>query len=270
MPKADGDPRSRDVAGAGRSREDAPAAPSNAEPSNVKSAPSATHEEVIPPLHVLEAAQTQDRKEAEELLAGFDRPGRSPKVTPKERDFVDYYARKKGEGGPESGSGRPAKAGAAAAALGPRQVDVATVIKARKRRDDVPPWFVWTVAAAFMLLIGGVVAYLGTEDSRPRGAARPAPSAPTTITASPFPRASTENVPPPEPVAAGTTTTPIVVTEPAPAAPATDSPPRGATRRDPSGVSASGASAAAARAPRATGTTDGTKPPPRDDFIRDL
>lgn len=53
----------------------------------------ATTPEEIPPIHVLEAAHDQERREAEELLAGFDRPGRSPKKrTGTARDFVDYYA----------------------------------------------------------------------------------------------------------------------------------------------------------------------------------
>lgn len=54
---------------------------------------SATTPEEIPPIHVLEAAHDQERREAEELLAGFDRPGRSPKKrTGSARDFVDHYA----------------------------------------------------------------------------------------------------------------------------------------------------------------------------------
>lgn len=284
MPKADGDPHARDVAGAGPDRQGAPASPSNAESSNVKSAASATIEDDIPPVHVLEAAHRQDRKEAEDLLAGFDRPGRSPKTAPKKRDFVDYYARKKGDSGRESASDRAAASSAAQAAR-PKQIDVATVIKPRKR-EGMPAWLAWALAAAAMLAIGGVIAYLGTAD--PRSSTPTGSSAPTSISAMPFQNASNENIPPPDPAApaaTGTTTTPMTVIEPTPGntpsaavastgsearVPATS--PRGvATRREPRGTP-SGAAAAppSARTSRGTNATDDTKPPPRDDFIRDL
>lgn len=280
MSKADGDPHKPDAAGPGRDRPDAPAAPSNAESSNVKSAASATREDDIPPLHVLEAAEKQDRKEAEDLLAGFDRPGRSPKAAPKGRDFVDYYARKKGSSGEERGDDRAPAPSPARAIPRSRQADVATVIKPRKR-EGMPAWLAWGSIAAAMLAIGGVVAYLATAEPRTSAVAPTGPSAATSITAAPLPSASNENIPPPDPPAAtptSTTTTPMTVIEPVPGstptttAAATDSAARGSARRDPRATPTGAAAAAApsaARTPRPNATDD-TKPPPRDDFIRDL
>jgi hypothetical protein len=276
MPKADGDPRARDVAGAGRDA----ASPSKAE-ANVKSA-AATIQDDIPPVHVLEAAQNQDRKETEDLLAGFDRPGRGPKPASKERDFVDYYARKKA--GAESGSGRVASI--ASPVIRVKQADVSTVIKPRKK-EGAPAWLVWAGAAALMLAVGGVVAFLATSDSHPSAGAPSGPSAAMTISAA-TPRSTLDNnIPPPAPAEpSATTTTPVTVIEPASAAPTAATgagapSARGSAKRDPrsppsatgvnGGASAGGNGAGAgASAPRSTNATDDTKPPPRDDFIRDF
>jgi hypothetical protein len=270
MPKADGDPRSRDVADAGRDA----ASPSKPE-ANVKSA-AATTQDDIPPVHVLEAAQKQDRKETEDLLAGFDRPGRGPKPASKERDFVDYYARKKS--GAESGSGRVASS--APPVIRVKQADVSTVIKPRKK-EGPPAWLVWAGAAALMLAVGGVVAFLATSDPRPSALAPTGPSAATTITAATPPRTAFDNaVPPPAPADATATTTATTITVAEPASVAAP-PARGSAKRDAraapatpnaaGGASTQGVGAGApASAPRATNATDDTKPPPRDDFIRDL
>ncbi len=234
----EGDPRTRDVAAAGGDAkvkpETGPAAPDD-----------------IPPVHVLEAAQNQDRKETENLLAGFDRPGRSPKKPSVERDFVDYYAKKKSGG--ESGRG-PSSA--------PRQIDVSTVVKPRKKSTGVPPWFGWGGAAFLLLGVGGLVAYLATGDTRPH--AGTGPSATTTISAATAPeKASRDVIPPPDP--STMTTTPVMVTEQAPAAP--EVAPRASGRRDPRAA----ASAGSVREGLSTTAPSGDrKPPPRDDFIRDL
>ena len=239
----------------------------------------ATIQEDIPPVHVLEAAQNQDRKETEDLLAGFDRPGRSPKPVSKskERDFVDYYARKK-PGSADSGGGRAASpvSGAAADAKPARQADVSTVIVPRKR--EMQAWLGWTAVAFGMLLVGGAVAYLATSDGRSSAVEPTAPSAATTITsaASPPQANADTNIPPPAPVettattATTTATTEPVVNTPVTAAPAaTPARSASATKRDGRAVPSAGA-AAVPTAPRGTNATDDTKPPPRDDFIRDL
>jgi hypothetical protein len=275
MSKADGDPSSRDVPAAGRDV----ASSSRAEAANVKPA-NATVQDDIPPTHVLEAAQNQDRKETEDLLAGFDRPGRGPKPVSKskERDFVDYYARKK-PGGAESGGGR-----AASPAIAPvdakvqRQADLSTVIVHRKG-EGMPAWLGWGAIAVGMLVVGGAVAYLATADGPPAVVAPTAPSAATTITSAMSPPQSADtNIPPPAPADPTTTATTVVTA--VEAAPTVSSPtaPRSSAKRDaPAGASASGAPSAGAAptvpvAPRGTSVnaTDGTKPPPRDDFIRHL
>jgi hypothetical protein len=266
MSKAEGDPRKRDVAEGGRGV----ATPSHAESPNVKSA-NATVQEDIPPVHVLEAAQDQDRKETEDLLAGFDRPGRSPKPASKERDFVDYYARKK-PGTADSGGGRAARpVNAVMEAKPPRQGDVSTVIVHRK--GETPAWLGWAVAALGMLLVGGAVAYLATSDAAPSAHEPTAPSAATTITsatsAPSMVQANPEtNIPPPDPAASA----PVATTASTAAAAAA----RSAAKRDGRAVPSAAAVATttgatgAVAAPRATNAADDSKPPPRDDFIRDL
>jgi len=285
MSKAERDPRRRDAIDGGRG---AASSSSAAEPPNVKPA-NATVQDDIPPVHVLEAAQNQDRKETEDLLAGFDRPGRGPKQAPKERDFVDYYARKKpgagdsggrGAGAGAAGSGAASNAGGAGHAPS-RQRDVSTVIVHRDRKP-MPVWLGWGAVAVGMLLVGGAVAYLATSDGHASAVEPTAPSAATTITSSTTPvQASPDtNVPPPDP--APTTTLAVTVVEPTASAPvsaATGA--RSASKRDgraapsastaaPSTNAPATAAAAAGTSPRGTNATDDRKPPPRDDFIRDL
>ena len=273
MAKADGDTRKQDLAAPARGQ--AAANPSPVEAPNVKpAAPDAqTVQDDIPPVHVLEAAQNQDRKETEDLLAGFDRPGRSPKPAPRERDFVGYYAKKKNPGVP-SGAGQPVAGGGAAAAMnaGPKQADVATMVVPRKR-EGTPLWMAWVAAAAFMLAIGGMVAYLATGEPAPNAVAPTGPSAATTITAAtPVPQNTFDNIPPPAPVDPNATSTANTLIVADPAVPTnTTAPPKSSGRRgDPKSVPSSAAGAAATATPHATSATDDGKPPPRDDFIRDL
>lgn len=235
----------------------------------------ATVQDDIPPVHVLEAAQNQDRKETEDLLAGFDRPGRGPKPVSKERDFVDYYARKK-PGSVPSGGGRAAApiATEAPSRAVPRQRDVSTVIT--RRKGEMPAWLGWAAAALGMLLVGGVVAYLATADGRPSALAPTAPSAATTITSATSPVQQSvhtnvdTNIPPPAPVE--TATTAVAVIEPTTSAPGVPST-RSSAKRDPRGAPSAAAATTTTTTTVATpraNATDDTKPPPRDDFIRDL
>ena len=232
-----------------------------------------TIQDDIPPVHVLEAAERQERKETEDLLSGFDRPGRGPRAAPRERDFVDYYAKK--PGGSASGQGRAAGASAgggvaAAAPVGAKQIDVSTVI-VRRKSDGAPAWLAWSGAALLMLAIGGVVAFLATADGRPEAAA-PAVTVPsgasaaTTLTAATTakPSAADESVPPPA-VAAATEVATVVEATAAPAGP------RGTAKREPRGAQSGAASmATATAAPRATSAAEAPKAAPREDFIRDL
>lgn len=269
MPKVERGPRSRDVAAAGG---DARAA-SSAEPPHVKTPVSQTLGDDIPPVHVLEAAQNQERKETEDLLAGFDRPGRGPKKPSAERDFVDYYVKKKG--GPDSGRGpSPASASAAAPAPAPRQAEVATVVKPRKTRG-LPPWMAWAGPGLAMLALGGVVAYFAMGDGRSSGGTRTGPGAATTITAATTPLQVVDRdvFPPPAP-ADPTTTTALTVTAPPLTAPSvSEPPPRPTGRRDPRGIPSAGSAATGATSNASTTAPSAERAPPpphREDFIRDL
>lgn len=206
-------------------------------------------------MHILEAAQKQDRKEAEDLLSGFNRPGRGPKLPRDEGDFVDYYARKKkGATHPMSGDsprGRPA----------PGQAP--TVVKQRwdeRPTRETPAWVPWLAIGAGMLVLGGGVAFLatsgGSTPSHPDGAKSAA-----TITASTMTSEQRDAVPPPSPPSApvdpqAITTTPITVSPTAPSAA-----PRG--KRDRHGPTPSSTEPLPAAG---TGTTG----PTRDDLIRDM
>ena len=217
----------------------------------------------IPPIHVLEAAHNQDRKETEDLLAGFDRPGRGPKKPSPERDFVDYYAKK--SGGPDSGRSAPT---VPRIPFVPRQIDVATVVKPRKTPLRAPPWLGWAAAALLMLSFGGLVAFHATGETRPKAVATA-----TTITAGTGPALSARDIvpPPAPPEPTTTTTTAVTVVEPIVTAP--EPPPRpSGGRREPRNAASAGASAGspATNTPTSTSTSADSKPPPRDDFIRDL
>ena len=215
----------------------------------------------IPPVHVLEAAHKQDRRETEDLLAGFDRPGRGPKKPSPERDFVDYYAKKSG-----ADSGR--RSGAAPGAGGPRQIDVSTVVKPRKG-EGMPVWLAWAGAAVLMLGFGGAVAYFATSEARPTMGTSMGSGTATTMTGAPEPMQSSRDIIPPpapsEPEPATTTTTPLIVAEPPTTT--TDAPPRATGRHDPRSA---GSSASALTGSGSTTASGHRKPPPRDDFIRDM
>lgn len=238
---------------------------------------SSTIQDDIPPVHVLVAAEQQDRKETEDLLSGFDRPGRGPKAAPRDRDFVDYYAKKPG-GGASSGSLRAARPDAAAAggAVGAsaKARDESTVI-VRRKGDGAPAWLVWGGAAVLMLLVGGLVAYVATADGRPVAATPMAPSAAsaaTTLTAatSPKPSVTDENIPPPSAVVPSAVGVEAVEATPVGSAVA----PRGGAKREARGVPSAATTtttvAPAETTPRATTTAVAPKGSPREDFIRDL
>ena len=223
---------------------------------SVKS-PAETTPDVIPPVHVLEAAQQQDRRETEDLLAGFDRPGRSPRRVPS-GDFVDYFSKKKGERDAGARSSVPtAKAG-----QGVGRRDAETVIIPRKK--EMPAWVLWVGAAAVMVTLGASVAYVATADAPERPSASSVPSAATTITsalpvATATATTSTRDIPLPDPVA---TTTEIVTAAPAPApAPAPKTKTQTTTtRRDPAASAAPNAATSQQAPP--------PEPPPSNGYIR--
>lgn len=194
-----------------------------------------------PSIDALEAAARRDREEAEELLAGFDRPGRRPRRA-RGADFVSHYRRgAKGEAAePEI---PPAPLSSA------RRVDPPTVVIPRKR--PLPAWVLWASIAALMVLFGGLVAFVATSDDRPpRGAAdgaSPTPSALTTLTGAHRLPARADEIPPPD-------------------------------ASEPEGEALSAGAPSPTISPRAAPTASARLEPPttprkstqRDDFIRDL
>ncbi len=229
----------------------------------------------IPAVHVLEAAQYQDRKETQDLLLGFDRPGRSRNKAPVERDFVDYYATKKSRG-----------AGGSLILASPR-AEEATVLRPRKReRKQAPAWLGWAGIVFAMLGIGGAVAYVATSPAPPPPRLS---EATTTRAAMPREQPSRESIPLPEPArheaasealatgplsAPPPSTTSAAATTARPAPGATDaplSPPPRASRRQsaPMATNPSGSAPAHGTVPPAASTA-APKPPPRDDFIREM
>lgn len=175
-----------------------------------------------------------EKKVTEELLSGFDRPGRTPR-TPRvrSRDFVDYY------------SGRDAAMKDDAPPPSKREEtkshEKPTVIV--PRRNNVRATMTWVVAVVGMILFGATIAVLSTPQVPPSSSAALPPVAPTSATtitsANPQPVDTVE--PQPEPVS---TNAPVQVP---------------AKKTAPTTTITSGATSAPT-----------IKTAPRDDFIRDL
>ncbi len=86
-------------------------------------------------------------KETEDLLAGFDRPGRTPRVPPVKRDFVDYHLGKRRSSPPPRPSPVPHRAA--------RDLPTA-IIPGQKRK--LPSWVPWAVLLLVMSVLGVLVA----------------------------------------------------------------------------------------------------------------
>lgn len=188
----------------------------------------------VPPTHVLEAMEAKDKKETADLLAGFDRPGRTPRRAPPARDFVDYYAKKSGR----SAEREPARE----APPSPRER--ATMVVPRKR--DTRTFVLWAAAVLGMILFGAFVAVLATpEPPKPRAMPTIVPSSATTITSAPAaPGETAERDDEVAPM--------VIVGKPPDPRPAKTAP-----------ATTAGSSAS-------TGAATTIKTAPRDDFIRDL
>lgn len=142
----------------------------------------------------------EDLVKTEDLLAGFDRPGRTPRM-PATRDFVDYHLDKRRP--PEA---RPAPAPAPVA--NSRDMPTAIIPHATPRWRVWLPWAVVLVAlpvAGFLVL-----ALLDDSTSRDRPAASPTlPTTSITRTSSAAPPPTTgpeRDIPPPSPPSAAVTT----------------------------------------------------------------
>ncbi len=236
-----------------------------------------------------ESTADQEKREASELLAGFDRPGRDPRrSSPATKDFVDYYAsggkpvRRRGMAGAGAAHGPANDAStverpAGVAPLPPMRPESPTYILPREERQRsgrrLPAWAGWLTAAGLLVLVGTGVAFLATMEDGAGGTARgtsPVPSAATTITSgatgsTPPPR---DDIPPPEPSGAGASVVVTASSETAVIIAAPSARPAASAKR---AVPAASAPAATSTPSTATTAPVGTPPlPPRDDLIREM
>jgi hypothetical protein len=197
-------------------------------------------------------------KETEDLLAGFDRPGRTPRTPPVKRDFVDYHLEK----GRSNPAAKPVK--------GDRdRRDLPTAIIPDKRRS-YPAWLPWA-ALLFVMSFGGALLAASLVGS-PSGTTAPSSTAPAVPT-SLGPRVEStsgpeRDIPPPpppgSPVTAETDPDPIVDNVAAPPASTGAAPSSGSSGVRPR------ASAAAATSGTPAAPAPSTSVTPSGDFIRNL
>ena len=151
----------------------------------------------LPSNEALEADVARERREAEDLLAAFDRPARGAarSVPSGGPGFVEYYA-----GDPGARTAAPAPRAHRRPVPAPRQADLATVVKPQRRRPSIPPWLFWAGASASMLGLGFVVAVLTTRDpaSAPPSQSSPAVSGPPRASIQ-APATARDDVPAPDP-----------------------------------------------------------------------
>ena len=216
-------------------------------------------------------------KETEDLLAGFDRPGRTPRVPPVKRDFVDYHL--------DKGRSNPAPRSPGLAADRARRDLPTAIIPGHKRR--IPAWLPW--GAVLVAMSGGGIlvaaALAGPPNAGSSGATTvgastsPVPNATTTL-ASGTPAVDpttgpARDIPPPPPSTAGAAATDSPDPEPTSAV-ATASPnvaqPTAEARRS-AATTSPGASTAQSPSPAASPSP--APPPPASpaasvDLIRNL
>lgn len=106
-------------------------------------------------------SKSDEQRATEELLAGFDRPGRSPRAPVMKRDFVAFH-------GPTSDPLRARE----------------TVLVTRSRR---PIWLPWALVAFVASAVFGIVAGVAQLKAKPKhvGAPSSPPSALVSVAASP-------------------------------------------------------------------------------------
>lgn len=157
----------------------------------------------IPSVRELEALEEQERKETKDLLAGFDRPGRTPRRVRGGGDFVDYY----------SGRSAPVRAPAKREETSPHEEPTVVVPRSTGFRGTI----LWAVAVSGMILFGAAIAILATPDAPLAPPPSASPSMPTMTPTS----ATTITSANPRPVEETTTDTVIVAPSPKKAAPST-------------------------------------------------
>jgi hypothetical protein len=187
-----------------------------------------------------------ERKETEELLAGFDRPGRTPRPPGALRDFVDYHEARRSS---EPARRPPANRGATApleerSARKPAQKEVATFILP-ERRSTPRRWLVGGVLLLLMPVFGGGLAYCLLSQAGPT----PVPVA-TTAPRPSSPASARTTAPPPPSLSSST--------------------PDSGHRDDPGNDTDAAPAASAGPRPRASGSGPAASSDPRVDFIRNL
>jgi hypothetical protein len=144
-----------------------------------------------------------ERKETEYLLAGFDRPGRTPRTPPVRRDLVEYHLGRR--------SSDPDVRSAASIEREKRGLPTAIIPKGRV----FPPWMRWAALLVVMPLAGVLVVTLimtpaSKSAEKPTSTTFALPSAATTITSGMTVadwRGPERDIPPPPPSAERATTT---------------------------------------------------------------
>jgi hypothetical protein len=149
------------------------------------------------------ARAAADLKETEDLLAGFDRPGRTPR-TPAVRDFVDFHLKKGSD--PFAGNKDAAARGAPVAVAGEKDEKrgAPTFVLQRESRM-FPSWLAWGLA--MLAMVGGAATFawciVASNNHDGASSSTPSTSAATTISAGSAPTGvdttSERNIPPPPP-----------------------------------------------------------------------
>jgi hypothetical protein len=196
------------------------------------------------------ASRAAEVKETEDLLAGFDRPGRPGRArTPSQRDFVDYHLDRQRSSDPDL-RGRPSQEPPPSAGRERRQLPTAIIPRTERR---FPTWVPWA-ALLLVMSIGGVLVAAAVASPSPTSSLPPEAPTPT-----PTPIPTPLPFEPPAPILAPDEEPSSVASASASASPAPVAPSAFAPRRAPSAT-------ASAPEPRPSGAP----PPPSDDFIRHL
>lgn len=241
MAKAVGEPSGENAAESGQLVPDSPA----------------RAREGMTPTDVFAAAQARDarqRQGAEALIAGFDRPGRSPRRARPSGDFVDYYA-----------SSRNSKPFVPQRNTEDELNSAVERVEGLAPRKGLPSWarLVLVTVTACVLVSG--LAYIATAEDPPAHVVPGATSLPSGAVSAVRPP---DDIPPPA--------APNTVILPAPVAPDPNAPtlrhvtPSAPAERPRSPEPpASPASTTTTQPPAATAAPP-SQTPPRDDFIRAL
>ena len=148
--------------------------------------------EDIPPVAEIEARDEQERLATRDLLAGFDRPGRSLKAREAKRsgDFVAHYSF-----APGANAANAANAAKPAPPPRERKREAPTFVLLKNTRS--PAWPTRLAAAALTLAFGALIAFLALRaSSAERADLESGPSATTTLSVT----RSRREIPPPEAV----------------------------------------------------------------------